>query len=105
MVEAGVGDVQDAVAFVRMEGKINLIDERLKYITESWASTNTRLNAHSERLNSIEAKMNTEAGKRQGVEQVVKVLWAILAVLLTGGLATIAAVVAALMGAFNGVGG
>lgn len=91
----------DPGALARMEGKIDGVNLRLDFIQKQSDLHSQRLNTHSDRLTSLENKQTLQTGERNGVSAVVKVLWAILAVLLTGGLATILAVVAALSGAFT----
>jgi hypothetical protein len=97
--------VSDAVQLTRIEGKIDRLNDRTGRVEGDLTNVQSRLNGHSERLTAVEKQDTLADGKRQGTEQVVKVLWAILGVMLTGGIATIATVVAALLGAFNGVGG
>ena len=93
--------MSDAIAMARLEGKIDVLNTHMTHMAENWLTVNNRLNVHSARISALEQKDTLDQGKEQGVTQVVKVLWAILAVLLTGGLATIAVGAAALMGAFK----
>lgn len=93
--------MSDAVGFARLEGKIDVLNERQQYMATSSELANTRLNAHSDRITALESTNILVKGEKIGTRAVVRALWAILGVLLTGGLATLATVAWALMRAFG----
>lgn len=77
----------DAVTAVRIEGKIDLINERHERFTEDMTDVKTRLNGHSDRLNKLEAYKD----KAEGVSSAVRVMWlaggAIIGTVITVGIA------------------
>ena len=91
----------DSVAVARIEGKLGEINLRLEYMTKNVDLGNQRLNAHSDRITKLEQAQTAAKGERDGVDKVVKVLWAILAVMLTGGILTVGAIVAFVAGVFK----
>lgn len=85
-----------------MEGKIDGVNLQLGFMREQATNHNQRLNTHSERITALEQNAILKTGEQNGVEKVVKVGWAIVAVLFTGGLLTVGTFLAWLAGAFNG---
>lgn len=93
--------MSDAVTLARLEGKMDVFNERQQTMTQNWTLANTRLNTHSERITAIEQTLVGTAGEKKGVSAVVRVLWAILGVLFTGGFLTVGTFIAWVSGAFS----
>lgn len=62
--------MDDAVA-ARIEGKLDLMNERHLRFTDDMSDVKTRLNGHSERLNSMEAWRD----RAEGMSSAVKLVW------------------------------
>lgn len=78
--------MDDAVA-ARIEGKINLINERHERYTQDITDVKTRLNGHSERLNTIETWYHKAAGASSAIKLVWLIGGAICGTALTVGIA------------------
>jgi hypothetical protein len=82
----------DEVTAARIEGKIDLINQAMTHIAQDMADVRARMNNHGERIGAIERDRSGEAGEKRTIAAVVRVLWALIAVLLTGGVASVMSV-------------
>ena len=83
------------VQLARMEGKLDVTNERLNNVQEQIASLRRTQDAHSTRIAGLEADKNVRAGERQGIALGGRILWSIIGAVPVG----IGAVVLRLLGA------
>lgn len=77
----------------RLEGKLDLLNERHDRVIEDVKAMRERQHSHSNRLQLIEANHHSQMGERKGQEQVVRMLWAVISLIGGGGVLTIVTLV------------
>lgn len=65
---------------IRIEGKLELINEKINRFTDDLKDMRDRLHGHSNRLAAIEARNHLQTGERKGAETVVRLLWAVFGI-------------------------
>lgn len=77
--------MSDEAAIARIEGKVDLINDRHSRFIEDVRDINLRVGKHGDRLNELERDSNIQKGERKGSQRMLTIMYGVASVMGVSG--------------------